>query len=91
MIDIGLINPGVGAHKTEVVPRDDKTRPLPNDRRRFAQDEFDEAGVLVRLRGQVCGVRRYIHIDEVYQSILGKGYDLLCDDDDVSVLELQVC
>jgi hypothetical protein len=66
--------------------RDHERRPDADDSRRFAQDHLDPARILV-----ACDLTRLVgglNVGEADDAALGLRDDLLCEDDDVTVLEL---
>ena len=57
VLDIRLIDAGVGADETQSVPDDEHPGPLPHDVRGLIENELHQPRVLVGFPGQACGFR----------------------------------
>ena len=67
-------------------PRNDQRRPDAHDLRRLTQDRFDAPRVEVA--GELERARRRLELVEPHDTPFRLGNDLLCEHDDVVVLEL---
>ena len=86
--DVGLVYAGVGADKAQTVLDDQKAGTYPQHLGRFTQNHLDQAGVFVRLPGQLQRARRRNDVRKVDQASLGFADHLLRQHQDVVVLKV---
>ena len=87
MFDVGGVHAGVGHHETQPVLDDDHARHLTQYRAGFAEDDFDEAWILLHRAGDFQRARRRRDPGEFHIAVLGLGDDLLRQHDDIAGLQ----
>ena len=84
---VALVDPRVGRDEAQPVAHDQRVARRPRDGRALAQDELDQAGILLDLPGQLLRPRRRGHGREVHVAALGARQELGHHDDDVAIRE----
>lgn len=86
--DIGTIDPGIGHDEAKLVPGDQDIRRAAHHRAGLRQRQFDQTGILVHHRRQLCRPRSGLDLIERDHPPFRLGHDLLRYHQHIAILRL---